>query len=176
MYSLYELYYTSNQEADEIVEEYDLTRGKIRWSGINPSNLHEGLTKLKIQVIKDLNKLRDDVLGNELFMAEAIRFLLHLLTLQFKPNHDWDTYYCEMLDYFHSQGMLLWKNKLITHKSYKQKRVILTIKDDLVKLPYQSTQAVINDWGRYKADQILNERNAKGNTLTFEQVLEMVLV
>lgn len=80
-----------------------------------------------------------------------------------------------MLDYFHSKDLLKWKYKYQTQKAYKQKRTILTIKDDLVKLPYQSTQAVINDWGRYKADQILNLRKTMGNTMSMEQVLQIVM-
>lgn len=176
MGSLYELYSSNTDKANDIIDDYELTRSKIRWEGINENNLQEGLTKLKHQTISDLNELSDDVYGNELLMAESIRFLLYLLTLQFKPNHDWDLYYADMLDFFHSKDLLKWKYKYSTHKAYKQKRTILTIKDDLVKLPYQSTQAVINDWGRYKADQILNHRKTAGNIMSMEQVLQIVML
>ena len=177
MPNLYEIYNSQSDKAQEIIDKYELTRCKMRFYGMNEStSLRDGLELLKKQTISDLEELSEDMYGQELLMAESIRFLMYLLTIQFKPHHDWDIYYRDMLDYFHSKNLLKWKYKYATHKAYKQKRVILTIKDDNVKLPYQSTQAVISDWGRYKADAILSNRIVLGNTMTLQDVLQIVML
>jgi len=176
MPNLYEIYNSQSDKAQEIIDKYELTRCKMRFYGMNEStSLRDGLELLKKQTISDLEELSEDMYGQELLMAESIRFLMYMLTIQFKPHHDWDIYYRDMLDYFHSKNLLKWKYKYGTHKAYKQKRVILTITDNNMRLSYQSTQAVINDWGRYKADIILADRNVIGHVMSLQHVLELVL-
>lgn len=173
-----EIYHSNSEKAQSIVDDYKLYRSRVIFVGFS-SNVDEqytvGLKLLKEQTIADLEELETDVYGPELLMAESIRFLMFLLTFEFKPLHDWDVYYRDMLAYFHSKELLKWKYRFTIHKPYKNKRVILTIADENIKLPYQSTQAVINDWGRYKADTILSKRTEHGKTMTLTQVLQLVI-
>lgn len=172
---VFELYNTQSPEAAEIIEKYQLHRSKVRFTEEAVASLKEGLTLLQRQTISDLEELHSDVFGDELLMAESLRFFMFLLTIQVKPNHDWDSYYTAILDYFHTKELLKWKYKYATQKQYKEKRVILTIKDENVNIQYQSTQAVINDFGRYRADIILSKRKKFGSIMSLHQVLELVL-
>ena len=173
---LYDIFSSKTDKAIKIIDEYELSRNKMRYYGMSENdNLEKGLTLLERQTIDDLNELETDTFGRELLMSESIRFLMYLLTFEFKPNYDWVKYYKNLLAYFHSKDLLKWKYNLTIHKAYKQKRVILTITDNNMRLSYQSTQAVINDWGRYKADIILADRNVIGHVMSLQHVLELVL-
>ena len=122
MQDLYELYTSKSDKAQQIIDDYELSRRKVRWFGINEHDkFKEGLTLLKHQTIQDLEELLSETFGVELLMSESIRFLMYLLTIQFKPYHDWDDYYIGMLDYFHSKDLLKWKYKYLTQKGYKDK-------------------------------------------------------
>lgn len=178
MYDLHEIYNSQSETAQSIIDDYKLYRSRVIFVGFNAdvdTNYQLGLKLLKEQTIKDLEDLANDVYGAELLMAESIRFLMYLLTFEFKPFHDWGQYYRDLLDYFHSKNLLTWKYRFTIHKEYKNKRVILTIADENVKLNYKSTQAVINDWGRYKADIILSKRTKLNNQMTLTQVLQLVI-
>ena len=171
--SLYEIYNSNTEKAQSIIEEYNITRGRVVYQPNEEYNM--GLTILLHQVKEDLQEIENETFGTEILMAESIRFFMYILTLQHRPQQDWVIYYSELLKWFHSRNLLKWKAEITIKKAYKKKRVILTIADDHIQIPYQSTQGVINDFGRYRADSILAKRHEYGDIMTFEQVLSIIL-
>lgn len=170
---LHEIYHTLTEKSQAIVDKYRLVRSNVVY---HPDEKYEeGLTLLYNQVVSDLDELQTETFGEELLLAESIRFFMFLITIQHHPRQDWLSYYEWILRYYHTRGLLLWKQELTVMKNYKNKRVILTLKDENIRIPYHSTQAVVNDYGRYKADTILALRHEHGNLMRFEQVLAIIL-
>lgn len=169
---LFNLYYPAeSSECVECVEEYKLCR-----THVGNKREDEGIIHLINCVYDYFKQLKEDIYYQEKLKIEAITFLQYVICYQKKNINSWFRYYKTILSMFHELGELRFKESVVIPKNFIKKNdcVVVCFHDtDNTKLHYKAHKELKNDFGRYRADAIIRQKN--GKMVDFNLILGLLL-
>ena len=145
----------------DLDEENDPATQNISLSVVFPDTNSPIYWKVFGNTIKTLEKLKE--LDFIFLIVESQRFLCHLVYFQLFYQHEFYNYYQHILDYFHSNGLLLFKKHIIQYKNHKNKspyiQVRFSCRDMCFTNVYYFRHEVIDDLGiGFIKDYTINEK------------------
>ena len=154
-----EFYYLNNKEIKEIIKEYKIGRNIV----FNEETQKIGIEKVYNIMEKSLKTFYENDLTGIFILLESYRYLFYLIYFQKYKFIYWDNYYSKLLKLFHSFGYLRFKKDIYFYKDFKTKKPLLTLNINtnylITNIIYNSSNDLVNDFGRYKTDKLLKLRN-----------------
>lgn len=159
------LYIFNTNKSNNLIKKYNLSH---RSFFVDEKQREKGMELLLKYTIRKLNKIRLENI-DLLLSLESLRFLDSIIWFQHHPNHFYYNYYKTILHWFHHWGHLLFKQQIEIH-IFKTKRhpiayLLIPINKQIKQYPYISGEQLYGDFGRYRGDMLLRNRNANNQVL-----------